>query len=146
MPLRQERSRNQKVRDGKTHHAAPFRMNPLKFIQAMFVSAPRFAATECFARVRSGEAVLIDVREPNEWAGGVAKGAVLLPLRDLGGGRGQWKAFLAKNAGRELLLYCGAGVRSAMAARVLTSEGFRAANVGSFAEWSAAGWPVERPR
>ena len=120
-------------------------MNLFKFIRALFVSAPRFAATECFARVRSGEAVLIDVREPNEWAGGVAKDAVLLPLRDLSGRRRQWQPFLEKNARRELLLYCGAGVRSAMAARLLTSEGFRAANVGSFAEWSAAGWPVVRP-
>lgn len=120
-------------------------MNPFKLIKALFASAPRFAATDCFARVRSGEAVLIDVREPHEWTGGVAAGAVLLPLRDLSGRRTQWRSFLAENAGRELLLYCGAGVRSGMAARALASEGFRAANAGSFAEWSAAGWPVVQP-
>src|SRR5688572_3231262 len=106
-------------------------MNLLKFIKAMFASAPRFAAKECFARLRSGAAILVDVREPHEWAGGIAKDAVLLPLRDLTGSRTHWQSFLAENAGRELLLYCGAGVRSGMAARVLVSEGFRAANVGS---------------
>jgi rhodanese-related sulfurtransferase len=120
-------------------------MNPFKLIKALFTPAPRFAAVDCFARVRSGAAVLIDVREPHEWPGGVAKGAVLLPLRDLSGSRTQWQPFLADNAGRELLLYCGAGVRSGMAARVLASEGFRAANAGSFSEWSAAGWPVVQP-
>lgn len=120
-------------------------MNPFRLVKAMFASAPRYAAADCFARVRAGEAVLIDVREPGEWAGGVAERAVLLSLSDLTGGRVQWQTFLATNADREFLLYCGAGVRSAMAARLLASEGFRAANVGSFAEWSAAGWPVATP-
>ncbi|MEO5957610.1 MAG: rhodanese-like domain-containing protein [Opitutaceae bacterium] len=120
-------------------------VNPLKLIKSLFVSAPRFAATDCFERVRSGAALLIDVREPREWIEGIAEHAVLLPLSDLTGGRAQWKPFLAANSNRELLLYCGAGVRSAMAARVLASESVRAANAGSFAEWSAAGWPVVRP-
>ena len=120
-------------------------MNPFAFIKAMFASAPRYTAMNCFARVRSGEAVLIDVREKHEWIGGVAERAVLLPLSDLTGDRTQWRSFLAAHADRELLLYCGAGVRSAMAARLLASEGFRAANAGSFGEWSAAGWPIARP-
>ena len=120
-------------------------MNPFKLVKAMFASAPHFTATDCLERVRSGAALLIDVRESREWVGGVAERAVLLPLSDLTGGRAQWRSFLAANADRELLLYCGAGVRSAIAARVLASEGFRAANAGSFAEWSAAGWPVAPP-
>ena len=120
-------------------------MNPLKLIRSLFTSAPRVAAAEVLERVRSGEVILIDVREPSEWAAGVAERAVLLPLTDLTGGRSQWRPFLAENAGCELLLYCHAGGRSAIAARVLVNEGFRASNAGSLGEWTAAGWPVVRP-
>ncbi len=97
------------------------------------------------ARVRSGAALLIDVREPSEWAEGAAERAVLLSLSDLTGARRHWRPFLAANAGRELLLYCGAGVRSAMAARILTREGFRATNTGSLVDWKNTGWPVLVP-
>ena len=120
-------------------------MNPFKLIKSMFTSAPRFAVADCMARVRAGDALLIDVREPHEWVGGVADRAVLLPLSDLTGGRAQWRTFLGANADRDFLLYCGAGVRSSIAARILRNEGYRAANAGSFAEWSAAGWPVVPP-
>ena len=120
-------------------------MNPLKLIKSLFTSAPRLAAVDCFEGVRSGRTLLVDVREPSEWAAGVAEHARLLPLSDLTGGRAQWKPFLAEHAGREFVLYCGAGIRSGMAARVLVAEGFRASNAGSLAEWSAAGWPVVRP-
>ena len=120
-------------------------MNPFTFIKSMFTAAPCFAAMDCLPRVRSGDAVLIDVREPHEWTAGVADRAVLLPLSDLTGRRVQWRAFLTANAGRELLLYCGAGVRSGMAARILKSEGLNAANAGSFSEWSRAGWKTVLP-
>ena len=120
-------------------------MNTLKHLKALFTSAPRLAASECLERVRSGDAVLIDVREPHEWAGGVAEGAVLLPLSDLTGRRVQWRPFLAVNAGRQFLPYCAAGGRSATAARMLATEGFRSADAGSLSEWAAAGWPVVPP-
>ncbi len=117
-------------------------MNPFTLIKALFGPVRRHRAIDCFARVRSGAAVLIDVREPDEWAGGVAQRAVLLSLSDLSGPRERWKPFLAAHDGRELLCYCGHGVRSGMAARMLAREGFSAANAGSFPEWADAGWPV----
>ena len=119
-------------------------MNLLKLIRSMFTAVPRVAAADGMARVRAGEAVLVDVREPSEWSRGIAELAVPLALSDLAGRRTKWRPFLAANADRELLLYCGAGVRSGMAARVLVKEGFRASNAGSLAEWTAAGWPVSR--
>ncbi len=117
-------------------------MNPLRLIKAQFRIVARFTPAECAARVRAGEAVLIDVREPKEWTAGVADRAVLLSLADLTGKRVRWKPFLATHDGRELLLYCGAGVRSAMAAKILAAEGFKTANAGGFPEWVAAGWPI----
>lgn len=121
-------------------------MNPFKLIKSMFTPVPRTTATECLDRVRSGAVVLIDVREPSEWAAGVAERAVLLPFSDLTGGRMRWQPFLAAHDGREILLYCAAGGRSAIAAKLLATEGFKTANAGGFPEWASAGWPVVSPK
>jgi len=118
-------------------------MKLLATMKAMFSPAPRKAPSECLARIRDGTALLIDVREPDEWRGGVAKGALLLPLSDLMGPRIQWKKALAGAQNRELVLYCAVGGRAGLAAGVLISEGFRAVNAGGFAEWAASGWEVE---
>jgi rhodanese-related sulfurtransferase len=121
-------------------------MNPFKFLKSLFTPAPRFRPWECAPRVLAAKAVLIDVREPGEWRSGVAEGAVLLPLSDLGGSRELWRPFLEKNSGRELLCYCAAGGRSAIAARTLVAEGFSAANAGSLGDWRESGWRVVPPR
>jgi rhodanese-related sulfurtransferase len=120
-------------------------MKYLALLKTLFVSAPRVPPTEAAARVRRGGAILVDVREPHEWSAGYADGAALLPLSDLTGDRTQWGPFLKQNAGRELLLYCAAGGRSALAAKRLVSEGFKAANAGGFGAGVAAGWAVHRP-
>ncbi|MBI5382435.1 MAG: rhodanese-like domain-containing protein [Opitutae bacterium] len=100
---------------------------------------------EAAQRVAAGQAVLVDVREPAEWAEtGVAAPAQLLPLSDLTGERKLWKAFLEKNRERELLLYCRSGNRSGRAATLLAEEGFRTVNAGSFRAWSAAGLPTRK--
>jgi rhodanese-related sulfurtransferase len=99
------------------------------------------------AALKARTAVLVDVREPTEWlATGTAKDAALLPLSDLRGARRQWKPFLEQHRGKELLLYCRSGARSAMTARLLGREGFNARNAGSLAALDRAGWPVCRPR
>ncbi len=85
------------------------------------------------------------MREPAEWRGGVAAEAALLPLSDLTGAREHWRSFLEVAGSRMLLPYCASGGRSAIAARLLSGQGFRAANAGGFAEWKHAGWPVVEP-
>jgi rhodanese-related sulfurtransferase len=120
-------------------------MNLLKMLKSLFTSAPRATPLECAQRVRAGEAILVDVREPGEWAAGVAERAMLLSLTDLTSHRAQWQPFLTAHTGKELLLYCASGGRSAIAARILASEGFRAANAGGLGAWIDAGWPVGKP-
>lgn len=96
-------------------------------------------------RLEGGKAVLIDVREPGEWADtGVAAPAVLLSLSDLQGSRENWKPFLEANAGKDLILYCRSGNRSGIAARLLAKEGWSVLNAGGFKDWSAAGLPVRK--
>lgn len=120
-------------------------MNLLQMLKSLFQSAPRYAPADCTERLRAGQALLVDVREPAEWAGGVAESAVLLPLSDLTGSRTQWTEFLATTNGREILLYCASGGRSGMAARILVAEGVPAANTGGLVDWLDAGWTVAQP-
>lgn len=96
--------------------------------------------------LRAGQAVLVDVREPDEWVDGVADGAALLPYSDLKGSRERWGAFLERNNGKRLYLYCRSGVRSARAAQRLQAEGFDAIDTGALADWRRAGWTVVPPR
>ena len=108
--------------------------------------APAIAPAEAAKRAADGQAVLIDVREPKEWAEtGVAAPAVLLALSDLTGDRKQWKGFLEKNRDKELILYCRTGNRSGRAAKLLAEEGYRTLNAGGFRDWQAAGLPTRQP-
>ena len=58
-------------------------MNLWALFKSLFTSARRVTALDAAGRVRTGEAVLIDIREPREWVSGVAQHAALLPLTDL---------------------------------------------------------------
>jgi len=107
---------------------------------------PVIPPAEAARRVADGGAVLVDVRESDEWAEtGVAAPAALLPLSDLTGDRQQWRGFLEKNRDKELILYCRSGHRAGRAGRLLVGEGFRVANAGGFRDWQAAGLPTRKP-
>lgn len=91
-------------------------------------------------RVANG-AVLIDVREDNEFAAGHAAGAVHL-------GRGIIERDIVgkyPEKDTELVLYCGGGFRSALAADMLQKMGYT--NVvsmdGGWKAWKDSGAPTE---
>lgn len=128
-------------------------MNILSWLRSVFSSprgedsgVRRVAPLEAAQLVRQKKAVLVDVREPAEWAGGVAQKAVLLSFDDLTSARLQWQPFLKQVGDREIILYCRSGSRSGVAARILSAEGFRAANAGSLRAWHRAGLPVCKPK
>lgn len=106
---------------------------------------PRITPTEAVQRVASGKAVLVDVREPSEWAeSGVAAPAVLLPMSDFNGEKKLWKLFLENNAGKEIIVYCRSGNRSGQVAQKLAADGKTVANAGAFKDWVAADLPVRQ--
>lgn len=109
------------------------------------LAGPSVDPAEAAARVAAGTAILIDVREPDEWAGGVAGPAKLCSLGDLRGSRAQWQAVLEANKDKELILYCASGARSGVAAGMLRKEGYNAFNAGGFGSWRSAGLPVRQP-
>ena len=85
---------------------------------------------------------LIDVREESEWAAGHLPGAIHL-------GKGVIERDIEQavpDTEAEVILYCGGGYRSALAADNLTRMGYR--NIismdGGIRAWREAGYPVER--
>ena len=93
-------------------------------------------------RRQSGERfTLVDVREDNEWAAGHVAGAV-----HLGKGvieRDVEQRFPDHDA--ELVLYCGGGYRSALAADALQHMGYRqvVSMDGGWRRWCALGYATE---
>lgn len=87
---------------------------------------------------RQTGAVLVDVREPDEWVRGRASGAVHLPL-------GQLAGRLDELPEGELLFICHSGVRSLKAAELALSRGRAARSVrGGTEAWAKTGLPLER--
>ena len=83
------------------------------------------------------EAVLLDVREDEEWAAGHAPGALHIPM-------GQIPSRVAElPAETELHVVCRGGGRSARVAAWLQENGFDAVNVaGGMGAWADAGRPL----
>jgi len=104
---------------------------------------PKIAPAEAARLVATGKAVLVDVREPVEWAKtGVAAPAVLLSKSDFDGKQAAWKPFLAKTGDKQLILYCRTGHRAGIIAATLAAQGRAVANAGGLADWMAAGLPL----
>jgi rhodanese-related sulfurtransferase len=103
----------------------------------------KLTAPEAARLVATGQAVLVDVREPGECAEtGVAAPAVLLPKSDFDGDQKLWKDFLAKTDGKQIILYCGSGRRAGVIGKTLAEQGRPVANAGGLKDWTAANLPV----
>lgn len=88
-------------------------------------------------------ALLVDVREADEWAQGHAPGALHIP-------RGFLELRIeekAKDKQAPIVLYCAGGTRSAFGARSLQELGYTdvASVIGGFGKWKEAGFPIVVP-
>jgi rhodanese-related sulfurtransferase len=102
---------------------------------------PEVAPAELQSRLSGGEQiVVIDVREPEEFARGKIPGAYTIP-------RGVLEMQVDGRLPLEstVVLYCGAGGRSALAAKSLAEMGYeKVANLqGGWGAWVNSGLPVE---
>ena len=88
---------------------------------------------------------LVDCREPAEWADtGVVTTATLLAKSDFDGAQKEWKPFLEKNAGKEIILYCRSGTRAGIVGKALAAQGVKVSNAGGFKAWADAGQPTRK--
>ncbi|ANY80260.1 sulfurtransferase [Microvirga ossetica] len=87
--------------------------------------------------LREGSFVLVDVREPHEFAAGHIPGAVSQPLSTFDPS--------ALPQGKRVVFSCAAGVRSVRALEFAQGAGLdiREHYKGGFKDWAAAGEPVE---
>jgi len=96
--------------------------------------------------------LLIDIREPAEFGRGYIPGAVLSPrgllefeIHPLVERTATDSTVAAED--RQIVLYCGTGGRSALAAETLTNMGYRDVTSmdGGIVAWAAAGLPIDLP-
>ncbi|WP_193213076.1 molybdopterin-synthase adenylyltransferase MoeB [Luteolibacter marinus] len=97
-------------------------------------SLPSISVQDLAARIDAGDDLyILDVRQPEEEAEGTIPGAVLIPLGTLP------ERISELPAGREILVHCKAGGRSARAVKFLHEAGFpQAVNIdGGINAWKA---------
>jgi len=97
------------------------------------------------ARLDDGDAPLfLDVRETEEWQEGHLPGAVHVPRGNL---ESRIEA-LVPDRGREIVVYCAGGSRSAFAAKSLQELGYEnvASMAGGFSDWKRNGYEFVTPR
>ena len=95
------------------------------------------------AEHEAGRALLIDIREPIEHASGVAAGATLLPMRQLGARLAE----IPTDPTRPVLLICNSQNRSSATLRALRERGYGHVRYvqGGMSEWARRGWPMVKP-
>lgn len=117
-----------------------------KFLQLVQDARKNVKETDVQAiheRLQRGEKLfIVDVREESEWAKGHLPGAVHL-------GKGIIERDIeaqVPDTGREMILYCGGGFRSVLAAENLRRMGYTNAVSmdGGWRGWTEAGYPVEK--
>lgn len=121
------------------HHSSKF----LELVESARKQVKEFSVDEVKEKLDSGETLrLIDVREGEEFARGRLPGAESLCKgiieRDI--------EKLAPDADTPLVLYCGGGYRSALAAENLQRMGYTnvASMWGGWRAWTEASYPVEK--
>ena len=85
-----------------------------------------------------GQAIIVDVREPEEWRAGHIPGAAHIPQGELE------RRLFELPTDRDVIAVCRTGNRSAWATELLRQHGYRAMNLnGGMRAWERAGRPLE---
>jgi rhodanese-related sulfurtransferase len=92
--------------------------------------------------INRGKALVLDVRDGAEYAGGHLVDAKNIPLAELAGRVGE----LSKSKAKTVIVVCQKGVRSASAAKELAKAGFEDVVCldGGVAAWQAQGLPLAK--
>jgi rhodanese-related sulfurtransferase len=102
-------------------------------------SAPELTPEEAHEREVAGKAVLVDVRDEAEWEAGRIPGSIHVPLGEI---RSRGSRGLPE--GKEIVLVCRSGARSAFAATMLSDDAMKVANLaGGVEAWVREGLPFE---
>jgi rhodanese-related sulfurtransferase len=97
----------------------------------------RIAVDEAKRMIDTGKYEVVDVRQPHEWEKGHIKGAKLIPVDAL------YERIGEVSKEKEVIFYCAAGVRSALACEIAAAMGLtKLYNVeGGMEAWKAKAFP-----
>lgn len=103
------------------------------------VKVENVAIDELRQGLADGSILLVDVREPHEFAAGRIPGAHLMPLSTFD------PDDLPDAAGRRIVFSCAAGIRSVKALEIVQAAGLPLTEhyQGGFKDWAMHGEPVE---
>ena len=100
------------------------------FVLYQRYSSVRVSGSDARSMVAGG-AMLVDVRSPEEFAGGHIEGAKSIPIQEL-----SRRMYELGDKDGEIVVYCQSGGRSAMAKRLLESNGFtKVHDMGGMGRW-----------
>jgi rhodanese-related sulfurtransferase len=118
-------------------------LSTLAFCASAQVAAPSVSLEAARDALLQSSAIVIDIREPSEHATGVAKGARLLPMSQLGSRLSE----LPKAADQRVLLICNTQNRSAKVAGQLRAAGYTNISyvTGGMSQWASQQWPMVKP-
>ena len=108
------------------------------------LSAPKVVSLEAAREaLDKSSAIVIDIREPNEHATGVAKGAKLIPMSQLS----QRIKEVPQSPDQPVLLICNTQNRSSRAAEQLRAAGYSNISYvnGGMSQWATRNWPMVKP-
>lgn len=106
-----------------------------------FSAKPTITPEEAAAGLDARALVLVDVRQPGELAAGRVRGAINIPLGQLGSRLGEI------DSDRRIAFLCHSGARSSRATRIALKAGYDAVNVrGGMTAWKRAGLPLSGKR
>ena len=111
-----------------------------KLVAAAKKNIQEISAEDAASALKRGDALLIDVRDPDEWEEGripgaknFSRGTVELEIEEA-----------APDLSTAIITHCGGGGRSALAAESLQRMGYKNVKsmAGGFKAWKAAGLPT----
>ncbi|MEK7651882.1 MAG: rhodanese-like domain-containing protein [Patescibacteria group bacterium] len=104
----------------------------------MFIFGSKIDVHKIKEEIKTGKAMLVDVRRDDEWNSNHAVGAIHFPVDRITHGE-----VPTSDVSRKIYLYCASGGRSAMATHELKKRGYLAENIGGLGNWQAAGGAIE---
>lgn len=126
-----------------TAPAAPKVVEQSVVVQTLATALPTNVTPKMVEALRAaGEAVIIDVREADEYATGRIPGSMWIPLGELASRTDEVPTDVP------VVMVCRSGNRSAEAVKILQRAGFTNIHnmTGGMIEWNAAGYMVEAER
>lgn len=108
-----------------------------------FAAPPMVSLEDARIALETSATIVIDIREPHEHANGVAKGAKLMPMSQLG----DRLAELPKPGAEPFWVICHTQNRSVNIVGQLQSMGYTNASYvnGGMSQWARQAWPMVKP-